>query len=187
MSSRRLRQVTGLIGLSSLIGIMLAVAPQAQSTRLAPSATVTIYDEALGSGWDDWSWDTTVNLANMSPAHTGTHSIAVTYTAAWGGLYLHADPAVDLSGYDTLRFWIHGGSAGNQHLRLVANGDDGNTAAVIAQANTWTQVNVTLSALGSPDTLAALYWQDTTGGAQATFYLDDIQLINTGLPTPTPS
>ena len=187
MFSRRLRQAAGLIGLSSLLGVMLMVAPQAQSTRLVPSATVTIYDEALGSGWDDWSWDTTVNLANTSPAHTGTHSIAVTYTAAWGGLYLHADPAIDLSGYDTLRFWIHGGSAGNQHLRVVANGNAGNTVTVIAQANTWTQIDVTVSALGGPATLTDLYWQDTTGGAQATFYLDDIQLINTGLPTPTPT
>ena len=39
-----------------------------------------------------------------------------------------------------------------------------------------------LSALGSPASLDDLYWQDTAGGAQPIFYLDDIQLIGSGVP-----
>ena len=150
------------------------------------ATTIVIYADALPSGWADWSWAATINLSNTSPVHGGTHSIAVTYTGAWGALYLHVDPAFDTSGYDTLRFWINGGSTGNQHLRIVANNDGNNTFAVTPQANTWTQVNVPLSALGSPVSLTKLYWQDTTGGAQPIFYVDDIQLIGSGTPTPTP-
>jgi hypothetical protein len=176
--------VFGALG-ALLIGLQVAV-PVHGTDHLMPLAPLNIYDDALGSGWQDWSWATTVNLNNASPVHGGSKSIAVTYTAAWAGLYLHIEPAVDLSGYDALRFWIHGGSAGHQHLRVVAN-NDSNSYPITLTANIWTQVNIPLSALGGPVTLGDLYWQDTMGGAQPTFYLDDIQLINTGLPTSTPT
>lgn len=173
----RLTTIAGaLVGLAVLTGL-------APNTPLAP---LIIYDDTLNAGWQNWSWDTTVDLNNPAPVHGGSHSIAATYIAAWAGLYLHADPAVDLAGCDTLRFYIHGGSAGGQQLRVVANGSDGQTFAVTAPAGAWTQIDVPLTALGNPATLSDLYWQDTTGGPQAAFYLDDIQLINAGLPIPTP-
>jgi hypothetical protein len=152
------------------------------------AADLPIYADGLGSGWSDWSWGTSRNLANASPVRSGTRSISVAYTAAWAGLYLHAAPAVDLGGYDRLRFWIHGGSAGNQHLRVVVNGDDVNTFQVTAQADTWTEVSVPLSALGSPLSLSDIYWQDTTGGAQPVYYLDEITLVEkSGPPAPGPA
>jgi hypothetical protein len=149
-----------------------------------PQATLSIYTDALAGGWDNWSWDSTINLSNSAPVHGGTASISVKFDAAWAGLYLHAN-AVSTSGYETLRFWIHGGSSGMRHLRVVANGDDTDVYALTTVANTWTQFDVPLSALGNPTSLTDLYWQDTTGGAQAIFYLDDIQLIGSGVP-PTP-
>ena len=72
------------------------------------AADLSIYADALATGWQDWSWDTTVNRSNAAPVHSGTASIAVTYDKAWGGLYLHAN-AVSISAYDTLQFWLHGG------------------------------------------------------------------------------
>jgi len=168
----------------SLIVLGLAVGSLfgAASVQGRPQATLAIYDDALVTGWANWSWDSTVNLNNTSPVHGGTHSVAVTYTAAWGALYLHADPAVSTGGYETLHFFIHGGSAGTRQLRIVANGDDTSDYAVTTVANTWIQIDVPLTALGSPTTLTDLYWQDTTGGAQAIFYVDDIQLIGSGVP-----
>ena len=153
----------------------------------AVAADLSIYDDALAAGWVDWSWDTTRNFATVSPVHSGIHSIAVTYNAAWAGLQLHTNSAVDLSNYDRLSFWIHGGSTGNQHLRLVANGDGSNDYAVVAQAGSWTQMTVPLSSLGSPASLTTLFWQDTTNASQITFYLDDIRLIARTGPPPPPS
>jgi hypothetical protein len=170
--------VFSLIILGLIVGSLLG----STSVQGRPQAALVIYDEALVTGWANWSWDATINLSNASPVHGGTHSIAVTYTGAWGALYLHADPAVSTSGYETLRFFIHGGSTGTRHLRVVANGDDSEVYALTTVANTWTQFDVPLSALGSPATLTDLYWQDTTGGAQPIFYLDDIQLIGSGVP-----
>lgn len=162
---------------SALVLFVVAFVLMASSTLVAPAvrgaspraplASAVIYGDALGSGWADWSWDTTVDVNNATPVHGGSQSMAVTFDAAWAGLYLHGDPAVDTSGYDGLRFWIHGGSAGGQQLRVVANGDGSHAFPVTAQPNTWTQVDVPLSALGSPAALSDLYWQDTTGGAQA--------------------
>jgi hypothetical protein len=126
------------------------------------------------------------NLSHGSPVHSGSASIGVTYTAAWGGLYLHTHTPIDSSGYDRLRFYIHGGATGGQELRIVANGINPGVP-VTASANQWTQAEVLLSALGGPATLTDLYWQDSTGGTQPVFYLDDIVLVaSTGTPTPTP-
>ena len=77
--------------LSLCVAMSLLSAP---STQAVPAATLTIYDNALATSWADWSWDTTVNFNNTSPVHGGNRSIAVTYTAAWAGLYLRAAPSI---------------------------------------------------------------------------------------------
>ncbi len=154
----------------------------------AAAVDLAIYSDGLTAGWQDWSWNSTVNFANTSPVHSGNYSLSVKYNAAWAGLYLHNDTAVNTSAYDHLSFWIHGGSTGNQKLNVVANGNGSSVYLVTAQANTWTQVNIPLSALGNPATLTDLYWQDRTGGAQPIFYIDDISLIpSTGMPPPPPT
>lgn len=153
----------------------------------AEAATdLSIYADNLDSGWQNWSWNTTVDTAATATVHTGLHSMAVTYTAGWAGLYLHADSPIDLTDYDRLTFWINGGT-GNQQLQVVVNGDGDNAFSLQAQAGIWVQIDISLAALGSPATLSDIYWQDTTGSAQPTFYLDDITLVAmTGPPPPPP-
>ncbi|MGR9036674.1 MAG: glycoside hydrolase family 44 protein, partial [Gammaproteobacteria bacterium] len=151
----------------------------------AASADMSVYDDALGSGWDNWSWNSTLNFSNTAPVHDGARSLSVRYDSAWAGLYLHTYSGYDTGLYDRLSFWIHGGSSGDQRLVIVANGDSANTYQVTAKANTWTQIVFPLSALGNPAFLTDLYWQDLTGGSQPVFYLDDIVLL-AGSVTPTP-
>ncbi|MCG3212656.1 MAG: hypothetical protein FOGNACKC_06331 [Anaerolineae bacterium] len=45
----------------------------------AQATTTTVYDDSLTAGWANWSW-ATVNLNAASPTHSGSGSIAVTYT-----------------------------------------------------------------------------------------------------------
>jgi hypothetical protein len=171
------------VGLLSLVTVVLLSLPSTiQSTQAAEG--LVVYEDALGPGWQDWSWDITRNFANDDPVYAGSTSIAATYTAAWGGLYLHAN-AVDLSGYDTLRFWLHGGSAGGQQISVGLN-YNGSTYDMTATAGTWQLVEISLSDLGNPATVSALVWQDNTDGPQPTFYLDEVSFVNTGLPTATP-
>ncbi len=171
-----------------ILVVLLAAWFIAASMLFAPTSTaadLVVYADALASGWQDWgSWNTTVDYSNSTPVHGGTASIAATYTGAWGGLYLHAN-SVSLSGYDTLRFWLHGGSAGGQHISVSLNYND-NVYEVTAVAGTWQKVEIPLAELGSPATVSDLVWQDGIGGAQPTFYLDDIVFVGGDTPTPPP-
>lgn len=172
-------------GLALLVGLLLA--PVALWTHLfsAPAADAPIYADALSAGWADWSWDTTTDPDSTTPVHSGGKAYAVQHTAAWGGFYLHADPAMSTAGYTHLRFWLHGGATGGQQIQIVLNEDGTKVVPITAQANTWTQVDLPLADFGDPATLTAIYWQDVTGGAQDTYYLDDISLVNANQPTPT--
>jgi hypothetical protein len=178
--------------LAALLAIVggLALLPGQQSPVFsqAPAADTTIYAESLAAGWADWSWDTDVNLASSATAHSGSVSAAATYQAAtqYGALRMHTDNALAGAGYSAVRFWIHGGAAGGQAIQFkVITADDqnwDNFATLAPQAGSWTQVTVALSALGSPPTIADLVWQDASGGAQPTFYVDDVTLVGVQQP-----
>jgi hypothetical protein len=162
------------------------------STLGAPThlqaATSAIYTDSLASAWADWSW-TSVNLAAGPPVHSGSHSIAVTYTGGWQGFSIH-HPGIDTTGYDTLRFFVHGGSSGNQHYQIYAthatsSGDVDSAAVALPSptAGAWTEVRLALSDLGASGVvLTRLSWQDTSGGAQPTLYIDDIALVSDESP-----
>ena len=171
----------------ALLLILLATAPAAASHNTVQAATQSIYADALAAGWENYSW-ATVNLQAAAPVHTGSKSIAVTY-GAWQGLYLH-HPGISTAGFTKLSFFIHGGSAGGQQLNLFAtrasdpDGSHGPLVAVPAPAaNGWSQVQIALASLGAANTtIVALTWQDATGGAQPTLYVDDIALASDESP-----
>jgi hypothetical protein len=158
------------------------------ATVRAASGALDIYTDALAQGWDNWSWQTTVDLQATAPVHSGSHSIAVTYNA-WGGLQLHY-PGLSTAGATYLRFFIHGGSAGGQHLNVYAtcmvNGVEQQGPPVVVSppaANTWTEVHVLLTDLDASDaTLTRLVWQGSTSANQAMLYLDDIALASDESP-----
>jgi hypothetical protein len=140
----------------------------------ATTADLPIYSDSLAPAWVDWSWNVTRNLANPSPVHSGAKSIAVTVSSPWGALYLHADAPVSTANYERIQFWVHGGATGGQQMQLVVSGSN---YAFAPAANAWTLVSVPLSALGYPATLTDIYWQDASGSAKPTFYIDDITLM----------
>ncbi len=144
----------------------------------AGGATTAIYDDRLAANWQDWSWNSSRNLRNSNPVQSGSRSISVKITSGWGALYLHSGAPVSTSGYTDLEFYINGGSNGGQQLNVIANRNNRNLYPVSAAANTWTKVSVPLSSLGSPASLADLYFQDATGRSQAVFYLDGIALVD---------
>ena len=68
-------------------------------------ADVVVYGDAIGSGWQDWSWGgVTRDFARSAPVHGGSASIGVTFTAGWSGVQLGRNDAVSISGLDTLRY-----------------------------------------------------------------------------------
>ena len=112
--------------------------------RLAPT-DLAVYHDALTGSWGDWSWNVAVNLNNSNPVHDGTRSIALTFNQGWAGFQLGRNNSLDVSDYDTLRFWIHGGSAGNQTVEIqVSDGCAQVIHTVHPAANVWTLVEVSL-------------------------------------------
>ncbi|HPS78115.1 MAG TPA: glycoside hydrolase family 44 protein [Thermoanaerobaculaceae bacterium] len=152
---------------------------------------LAVYTDSLAAGWESWSWDCTVNLASGSPRHAGTAAIAVTFTSSWAGLYLHVAPSVAADTLQSVRFWVHGGNVGGQHINLAVydeNGGYGDIVAVTPVAGAWTLVEVPLASLGSPGGISGLVWQDATGESQPTWHLDDVVLVaRTGPPPPPPT
>jgi hypothetical protein len=157
--------------------------PGSLAAGAAAAVDLDVYDDALGSGWSNWSWNTTVSLNNPAPVYSGSASMSVTFDAAWAGLNLHIDDAVDTVGYGGVRFYLHGGSTGNQQVMFCTYDGNNHTSTTVPLsllANTWNQVDVSVSALGNPAVISNLVWQDTSGHAQPVFYLDQVSLIRSG-------
>ena len=97
----------------TLFALLNAPAASAQSD-------LSIYGDALGSGWRDWSWSTTTNFSTTALVHSGADSLSVTHTAGYAGLYLSFPTALSTQGYTNLTFWIHGGTSGGQNVQVKA-------------------------------------------------------------------
>lgn len=149
-----------------------------------------IYTDSLQNGWENWSWSATVDFNQSTRTHSGAKAVRVAITGLWGGFSLHR-AALDTGPYTSLSFWIHGGPAGGQKLRIYAELDTNAGPALelpALPANAWQPLAFPLAALGAAgqSNLTRFSIQDVSGSAGAEFYLDDIQL--TASPeTPTNS
>lgn len=154
----------------------------------APAASdILLYDDALRSGFEDWSWAPHA-FDNSSPVYAGSRSISVTFAGNYDGLWLVRPGAgINTSGYESVRFAIHGGSTGGQMMSIKA-GSGTNWPAIGTDLNiylpggpvagTWRVLTIPLSAWGlQASTFNSLAFQSNSGGAQSTFYLDDIRLV----------
>jgi hypothetical protein len=82
----------------------------------AMSQDTVVYADALGNGWQNWSW-ATVNLASTNPVHAGQFAISME-PDDFEGLYF-AGSVRSFADYTGLRLWVHGGAGSNQNLRLT--------------------------------------------------------------------
>jgi hypothetical protein len=153
------------------------------------SRTMDIYADGLGSGWRDWSWDATCNLAATDQVYSGTRAISLTLRA-WGALYLHADPVFDSGPYHWLEFYIRGSPSGEQHLWTFFfddHDDDLRRRPVddcryieggSIEAGTWKRVRIPLSDLNAAGRfLGGIAIPDRSGQASTAFWVDEIRLV----------
>src|ERR1017187_9411439 len=132
--------------------------------KVSAQAPTIIYSDLLLNGFQDWSWGTR-DFANPSPVHNGSESISASL-GDWEAIsFYHSD--LNASAYTSLSFWANGGTNGAPAVQLPA-----------LPANTWTQIVVTLGALGvaTVTNLNRLDLQLTSSGTTGEFYLDDVQL-----------
>jgi hypothetical protein len=127
-----------------------------------------------------------------APVYAGSFSIGATITQAYGGLSVTSTipGGVGTSSYSSVVFWIHGGASGSgvrqlQVILQVGNSYDNEPAfSINVLPDQWTQVIVPFSAVGNPSAITQISIQDTTGGAQPTFYVDNLCLSTTPPPPP---
>ena len=75
----------------------------------APAQTnnLIIYHDGLRNGFADWSWAER-SLICTNPVHSGSIAISVSANP-WQGLYIRHSHAVNITNYDALSLWLHGG------------------------------------------------------------------------------
>jgi hypothetical protein len=178
-----------------LLAGVLGEAPFAMRSRTAaaaaPASTSTaelvVYDDALAPGWQDWSWNSTISLANPAPVLSGQASIAVTFNAPYAGFSVRTAPPLQTADFTAVSFFVYAPNT-DRSLRLVLqSADDGGLSEAFsfnAPANMWSQIVVDMESLGSPSALARINIGDNSGASQPVFYLDQITLLTSASSAP---
>lgn len=85
------------------------------------SRVLVVYADSLGSGWENWSWDSMVDLSSDNPVYSGAQAISVT-AQAWGALSLH-HANLNSTPYYWLEFHVRKSSA-EQKLAVFVNDEN---------------------------------------------------------------
>ncbi|MDB5225183.1 MAG: hypothetical protein JWL87_135 [Candidatus Adlerbacteria bacterium] len=165
-------------------GMLVSTVEKSSASVGSPTASTTQTIYADTTSWDNWSWGSTQNFSNTSPTYAGSNSIAVTYTEAWGGLYLH-NAGISTVGSTHLRLAFRSTSASPllQVIGYNSGGSPANTVQLSSYvsggtiaANTWYSIDIPLADLGIAGAMTTgfVFQKDSTG----TVYYDDIRLIS---------
>lgn len=171
-----------LLAIVCALFLLIALGFWSESRSAFAATDYVIYDEAIAANWWNGSWLTSLNLNNATLHQSGSVSASATFAAAgYGGVYFGTSSPLNASDYVAVRFWIHGGSSGGQHIAFKLINAGGTTwdnfVAITPTASLWTSYTIPLALLGITNTIGGVVWQDTSGGAQPTFYLDSVMLI----------
>lgn len=138
-----------------------------------------VYDEAIVAGWQ-WGWSYDVDPASTAVVKRGTYSIKQTYNGAYSGLMIGAN-SVNMSDYSYVKFSIYGttGTEGKV-IKVAVNDFDHLGVSVLLHAGVWSTYVIPITAFqdasGSPASFNSVGFQELSGNAPETIYLDDIGL-----------
>lgn len=160
---------------------------ETDSVGQALSSNQAVYTNAtLDSGWQSWSWSTTVALANTDAplASSSTSHIKTTSTAANGALSLaHSTGDFATADFDSITFDIRATAASTVSLGVQTLAGGNGASASIGVTTAWTHQTVKLSTVkGSLTTFGKVNWIAAKSGQ--TFYVDNVRL-NTPTTTTT--
>ena len=155
--------------------------PQADYER-----TVDIYMDSLGPGWEDWSWDATVDLAASDPVFSGTQAISVT-AQAWGTLSLH-HVSLDSTPYHWLELYVQKSSAAQELAAFASDGDDTElryrpledcryTDGKPIKSDVWTRVRIPLEHLDAAERQLQRISIKNHSSHPSSFWVDEVRLV----------
>jgi hypothetical protein len=161
----------------------------AQPTLLPDhSQRLDIYADGLAAGWDNWSWNATLDLHNTDPAYEGAQSIAAVL-GPWGAISPRRTP-FDVARYHWLEFYVHSSSEQEPQLVVFFDAADGthlppapvNDCRHIDEGTIgmgeWKLVRIPLETLNPAGVaLSRLSIQNASGEQTAQFWVDGVRLV----------
>ncbi len=148
-------------------------------------ASLPVYNNALVSPWINTSWGSTVNFTSTDQVNQGSSNSIKVIQNAWGGFSLHdgnwgSNSSVDNQTYNAVQFAVF--STSTIALSILLENDGGGTFPTIdygtVAANSWTVITIPLSQLNPNNNLIERLDIMETSGVQKTFYIDNINFIN---------
>jgi poly(3-hydroxybutyrate) depolymerase len=88
----------------------------AAQTPAPPATTLTVYDETLQNGFQNFSWGT-VDFNHMTQPHNGAKTILFTAHSFQGLSFARPAEPISVAAYPELRFWIRG-DVGNENFNI---------------------------------------------------------------------
>lgn len=158
------------------------------------AATSYVYNDAVVSPFQDWSWGGGVDGGWTTTTRGGTPR-AVRFTPnQWGAFYLHAIDYVSSASWSSIEFWAYrpSGASTNIVFNLIVDATSGSVSTAPTNRkittllggtwpeNTWTKGVVSLAdyPVGVYD---GFFFQDNSGGTtNLPVYFDDIVLVSDG-------
>ncbi len=178
---RSLLALTAIV--AAAVGAVMTVATVSEAQE-GPAVT-TIYDDALRSGFADWSWAAT-DLASTDEVASGSAAIGVDL-GPWSGLSLGNSSRLAPPDGAELQFSVHGGANERVALNVVAMdagfGAAGAGAPILVPGGQWTTYTIPLADLGASTSVGGFWWQEIGGTDPSPIYVDDVRLV---LPGPDP-
>lgn len=172
-------RATALLLAGTLLAGQIAFATPVRAE--AGDGALIVYDDALSAEFASYGWADT-DLAAAGVAHGGSRSVRLDPDEGQA-LYFYKDRILDAGEYDSLRFWIHGGTTGGQQLKLVLSlGGESVAERELAEllpagvkAGQWAEVDVKLADIGARGLVdGILLWGE---GEQEPVYLDDMAFV----------
>lgn len=151
-----------------------ATAPVAAAAPVADSALAAIYSNALGAGWQNWSWAKSELSVDIGSARKPIRIEAQGYQ----GLYLHHTP-FSTAPYRGLTFLIQGSAPSQVRVIAIVGGKpvEGKLKLVKVGVGGWNKVVVALADLGAANIDIDGFWiQNDSADPIPPFYVADIAL-----------
>jgi hypothetical protein len=181
--SVRGRRVMRLPSSARRIALLLMAALAAASGGRAQD--LWVYDNALVSGFQDWSW-ASHNLAASGDVHSAPSAISWE-PDNWQGIYFHSNAGFDCSDYLSLRLWVKGVGGGGQQIDLSVQLGGAALATVDLAAylpaggissSQWREAVLPFAALGLTNcSFNELVLQARTAANQAEVRVDDVRFL----------
>jgi hypothetical protein len=157
------------------------------------SRTTLVYTDARAAGWENWSWDATIDLSTPDPVYSGSFAISMT-AQAWGALSLHYDD-LDTSPYTWLQFHVRKTST-EQQLRVYVNDENDVERRYLSEClytggqaiapQTWIRVRIPLADLDAEGQVIRRISIKNFADHPSSFWIDEMRWVAAKWPVYLP-